>query len=229
MTPSSNPFKALIDLFRSPVECYASLYQYPKWGWFAWVFIVLGPFMFWGYYFELVNQEWMITNIISQSPTLSPEELESWIQPEILLGGNIIGDMVGRTAVILFMSLWLTLATREQEKRLRWGQWLGISCFIFLPMIVGDIASYVSILFNYAQVMPNAADLNSLNGLLKLPMDHPWATFCQTIPLLMPWHIVLTYAALGAFTNYDRGHALSIALLPWIGVITLWPLAILFF
>ncbi|WP_087019488.1 YIP1 family protein [Thaumasiovibrio subtropicus] len=229
MTPSANPFIALIDLFRSPAECLAGVFQRPKWGWFAWLFIILSPFMFWGYYFDLVNQTWLFNNIVAQNPFFADGENTEWLTIDLLLTSEVIKDIVGRTAVILFMALWFTLATREQENKLGFLRWLGVSCFIFLPMVIGDVASYVNVLFNYGQVMPNTADLNSLNGLLKLPMNHPWASFAETIPLLMPWYVALSYIALSMTTSFQRGHAMSVALLPWLGLLIIWPISIVLF
>jgi hypothetical protein len=96
-----------------------------------------------------------------------------------------------------------------------------------LPTLVGDIASLTNILFNSNNIMPNAADLNSLNGLLKLPLNHPWAPFATAVPLLAPWYIALTYTSVAAWTDFDRAKAIIVSILPWLFTLIIWPIMIL--
>lgn len=93
--------------------------------------------------------------------------------------------------------------------------------------MIGDFASYINIMFNSSNIQPNAADLNSLNGLIKLPMGNPWASFSATIPLLAPWYIALTYAAITAWTDYDRAKSIVVACLPWLLTLIVWPIMII--
>lgn len=100
---------------------------------------------------------------------------------------------------------------------------------MIFPAVIGDLASYVSVLLKHGDVMIYAADLNSLNGLIKLPLGHNWSQFASSFPLLMPWYIVLGFAALGTWTQLERGPALVIATLPWIAFYTIWALYIVIF
>ena len=74
--------------------------------------------------------------------------------------------------------------------------------------------------------MNYAADLNSINGLIKLPLTNDWSQFASSFPLLLPWYIVLGYAAVLTWTEFERGQALVISALPWVGYYLIWALYI---
>ena len=48
MTPSKNPFVAVLDTFRSPIDCFAAVHERPKWAFLPYLLIIVGPFFFWG-------------------------------------------------------------------------------------------------------------------------------------------------------------------------------------
>ncbi|MCG3883414.1 DUF1282 family protein [Photobacterium leiognathi] len=227
MTPSKKPLIALVDLFRSPIDCFAAVYERPKWAFLPYLIIILGSFIFWGGYFNHVDLAWLQQAMQSQLGSVNEEVKQAWLTKEVLLAGEVFSDFIGRTAVIFLLALWLKMATKGSQYQHSYGKWLAASCFIMLPAFIGDIASYINVLFNHANILPNAADLNSINGLLKLPLNNPWAPFATTIPLLAPWYIALTYAAVGAWTDFDRSQAIIIAVLPWILTLIVWPLLIL--
>ncbi|UIP28543.1 YIP1 family protein [Photobacterium sp. TLY01] len=227
MTPSSNPLIALLDLFRSPVDCFTALHQRPKWALFPYLLLILTPFGLWGSYFNQVDLTWLQETLRTQIPQLTQENQLDWLSREVLLAGEVFSDILGRTASIFMLALWLNLATKNSNAPQPFGKWLTASCFILLPTLIGDLASYLNILFNPSQVLPNAADLNSLNAFIKLPMNHPWAAFASSIPLLAPWYIALSYIAVSLWCGIERAKAIVIATLPWLLVVTVWPLLIL--
>ncbi|CED72123.1 YIP1 family protein [Aliivibrio wodanis] len=222
MTPSSNPLILLVDIFRSPADCFAALYERGKWAWLPYILLIFAPFMFWGTYFDLVNFEWVTTNLTAQIESIGGQVQGEWLTKEILLAGEVINDVMGRTATILLLALWFKLATKQSQYQHGYFKWVAGSTVVMFPALIGDIASYASLLLNHANIMPYAADLNSLNGLIKLPMTDHWSAYASSFPLLMPWYIALSYAALGAWTDLDRSKALIIAILPWVTCFTLW-------
>ncbi|MGF1760600.1 YIP1 family protein [Photobacterium sagamiensis] len=227
MTPSKNPLIALWDLFRSPIDCFAAVHERPKWAILPYLVILLGSFILWGTYFDHVNMAWLQQELTVQLSNVEQDVQEAWLTKEVLLAGEVFSDILGRTACIFVLALWLNLATKGNSYQHGFGKWLAASCFIMLPAIIGDIASYTNIMFNPSDILPNAADLNSLNGLLKLPLNHPWSPFATTVPLLAPWYIALTYAAVGAWTDFDRAKAIIVAILPWILTLIVWPVMII--
>ncbi|KJF85625.1 DUF1282 domain-containing protein [Photobacterium phosphoreum] len=227
MTPSKNPIIAIIDIFRSPIECFAAIYERPKWAILPYLMILLGSFILWGSYFNHVDMPWLQQNIQAQLGNIGENVQQSWLTREVLLAGEVFSDITGRTVVIFVLALWLKLATKGSQHQHSYGKWLAAVCFIMLPSFIGDIASYINIVFNHNNILPNAADLNSFNGLLKLPMNNRWAAIATTMPLLAPWYIALTYAAVSAWTDLDRAKAIIIAVLPWVLTIIIWPLLII--
>lgn len=227
MTPSKNPLIALLDLFRSPIDCFAAVHERPKWAIVPYLVILVSSCILWAAYFEYVNMAWLQQELIVQLSSFNQDVQEAWLTKEALLAGEIFSDILGRTTGIFVLALWLHLATKGNRYQHSFGKWLSASCFIILPAIIGDVASYINIMFNQNDILPNAADLNSLNGLLKLPLNHPWSSFATTIPLLAPWYIALTYAAVGAWTDFDRARVIIIAILPWILTLIIWPVTII--
>lgn len=228
MNPSSNPLVMLIDIFRSPSACFLALYQRGAWGWQPYVFLILSPFLFWGSYFDLVNFEWLREGLSAQLAETNPKQLEL-LDPNTLMASEIISDIAGRTLTILMLAFWFNLATKPSQHQHGFWKWFAAGAVITFPAIIGDLASYVSVLLKHGQVMVYAADLNSLNGLLKLPLTNDWSQFASSFPLLLPWYIALGYAAIGTWTEFERGQALAISALPWVGYYLIWALYILIF
>ncbi|MGF1683709.1 Yip1 family protein [Photobacterium minamisatsumaniensis] len=227
MTPSKNPFVAVVDTFRSPIDCFAAIYERPKWAFLPYLMIIFGPFFFWGTYFNNVDLAWLQQMLMDQLSNVDQQVQESWLTKEVLLAGEVFSDVIGRTACIFVLALWLNLSTKSNSHKHSFGKWLAASCFIMLPAVIGDFASYLNAVFNTNNILPNAADLNSLNGLLKLPLDSPWSPFTTTIPLLAPWYIALSYAAVSAWTDYDRAKSIIVAGLPWLLTLIVWPILII--
>lgn len=228
MTPSSNPLIMLVDIFRSPSACFLALYQRGAWGWQPYVFLILSPFLFWGAYFDIVNFTWLKEGLSAQLAATNPKQLEL-LDANTLMASEIISDVAGRTLTILMLAFWFNLATKPSQHQHGFWRWFAAGAVITFPAIIGDLASYVSVLLKHGQVMVYAADLNSLNGLLKLPLTNEWSQFASSFPLLLPWYIALGYAAVGTWTEFDRGQALVISSLPWLAYYAIWALYILIF
>ncbi|MFB9217527.1 YIP1 family protein [Vibrio sinaloensis] len=228
MTPSSNPLIMLVDIFRSPSACFLALYQRGAWGWQPYIFLVLSPFLFWGAYFDLVNFEWLKEALTLQLAQTNPQQLEL-LDANTLMASEIISDVVGRTLTILMLAFWFNLATKPSQHQHGFWKWFAASAVVTFPALIGDLASYVSVLLKHGQVMVYAADLNSLNGLMKLPLTNEWSQFASSFPLLLPWYIALGYAAVGTWTEFERGQALAISALPWFAYYLIWALYILIF
>lgn len=225
MTPSGNPLIMLVDIFRSPSDCFAALYQRSLWGWQTYLVLMITPFLFWGAYFDNVNFEWLRQGLQAQLTSANPAQLEL-LQPDTLMASEIISDLVGRTLTILTLALWFRLATKPVAPQMGYWKWFAASSVVLFPAVIGDLASYVSLLLKHGQVMNYAADLNSLNGLIKLPLTSDWAQFAGAFPLLLPWYIVLGYTAVGTWTQLERGQVLVIATLPWLAFYLIWALFI---
>ncbi|KGY08561.1 MULTISPECIES: YIP1 family protein [Vibrio] len=228
MTPSSNPLIMLVDIFRSPSACFLALYQRGAWGWQPYIFLILSPFLFWGAYFDLVNFDWLKEVLTAQLAQTNPQQLEL-LDANTLMASEIISDVFGRTLTILMLAFWFNLATKPSQHQHGFWKWFAAAAVITFPAIIGDLASYVSVLLKHGQVLVYAADLNSLNGLLKLPLTNEWSQFASSFPLLLPWYIALGYAAVGTWTEFERGQALVISALPWLAYYLIWALYIVIF
>ncbi|RJX71702.1 DUF1282 domain-containing protein [Vibrio sinensis] len=228
MMPSSNPLIMLVDIFRSPSACFLALHQRGMWGWQPYIFLIISPFLFWGAYFDLVNFDWLFKTLSSQMVDLTPQQLEL-LDANTLMAMEIIQDITYRTITILMLAFWFKLATKPSQHQHGYWRWVAASAVILFPAVLGDLASYVSVLLNHGYVMTYAADLNSLNGLLKLPPSNDWSAFASAFPLLLPWYIALGYAAVISWTEFERGQALVISALPWLGYYFFWAIFILIF
>ncbi|NOH63546.1 YIP1 family protein [Vibrio sp. RE88] len=225
MTPSSNPLVMLVDVFRSPSACFLALYQRGAWGWQTYIVLMLSPFLFWGAYFDIVDFEWLRQGLSAQLAQTNPKQLEL-LDANTLMASEIISDVAGRTLTIMMLAFWFNLATKPSQHQHGFWRWFAASTVVVFPAIIGDLASYVSLLLKHGQVMVYAADLNSLNGLLKLPLTNEWSQFASSFPLLLPWYIALGYAAVGTWTEFERGQALAISALPWVAYYIIWALYI---
>ncbi|NRF29505.1 YIP1 family protein [Vibrio coralliilyticus] len=225
MTPSSNPLVMLVDVFRSPSACFLALYQRGAWGWQTYIVLMLSPFLFWGAYFDIVDFEWLRQGLSAQLAQTNPTQLDL-LDANTLMASEIISDIAGRTLTIVMLAFWFNLATKPSQHQHGFWRWFAASTVVVFPAIIGDLASYVSLLLKHGQVMVYAADLNSLNGLLKLPLTNEWSQFASSFPLLLPWYIALGYAAVGTWTEFERGQALVISALPWVAYYIIWALYI---
>ncbi|UJF19770.1 YIP1 family protein [Vibrio sp. SS-MA-C1-2] len=224
---SKNPFTLLRDVVLAPSSAFATVYHAPKLTWLPYFLLLLSSFILWNNYFQDVNFHWL-HGVLSQQLSMTPEEQSKWLVKGVLLASEFIKDFIGRTAMILLMAAWLKIATKPSQHQHSYWKWVAASTLIFLPMLIGDLASYVNFSLSNDNITMAAMDLNSLNGLLKLAPTSHWIAYCSSFPLLMPWYIVLTYAALGTWTDFDKAKSLVIAALPWLFIYTLWPIVILF-
>ena len=215
----------LVDIFRSPSACFLALYQRGAWGWQTYIVLMLSPFLFWGAYFDIVDFEWLKQGLSAQLAQTNPKQLEL-LDTNTLMASEIISDVAGRTLTIVMLAFWFNLATKPSQHQHGFWRWFAASTVVVFPAIIGDLASYVSLLLKHGQVMVYAADLNSLNGLLKLPLTNEWSQFASSFPLLLPWYIALGYAAVGTWTEFERGQALAISALPWVAYYIIWALYI---
>ncbi|MEJ6062497.1 hypothetical protein MT380_17710, partial [Aliivibrio salmonicida] len=115
MTPSSNPLILLVDIFRSPTDCFAALYEHGKWAWLPFLLLIFSPFIFWGTYFDLVNFNWVVTSLTQQIDSIGGQVKAEWLTKEILLAGEVINDVMGRIASVLLLALWFKLATKQSK------------------------------------------------------------------------------------------------------------------
>ncbi|PMH41082.1 hypothetical protein BCU68_05215 [Vibrio sp. 10N.286.49.B3] len=226
MTPSRNPLTMLLDIFHSPTKCFLALYQKGAWGWQPYIILIVSPFLFWGAYFANVDFQWLSSELAPQLAIVNPQQLEL-LDSNTLMASNIISDVFGRTATIFLLALWFHLATKTSQHQHGFWKWFAAATVINFPAVLGDIASYTSLLLQHAKVMVYAADLNSLNGLLKLPLTSDWVGFARSMPLLLPWYIVLGYGAVLTWTEFERGQALVISALPWLTYYLLWAIYII--
>ncbi len=225
MKPSSNPLIMLVDIFRSPQDCFAALYEKSAWGWQPYIILMLTPFLFWGAYFSNVDFEWLKAGLSAQMQATKPD-LIGLLEADTLLASEILSDVMGRTLTIILLALWFNLATRQGQVKLGFWKWFAASSAIIFPAVLGDLASYASLLLKHGQVMSYAADLNSVNGLIKLPLTNEWSQFASSFPLLLPWYIFLGYAAVITWTQIERGPALVITILPWVAYYAIWAISI---
>ncbi|WP_162045755.1 YIP1 family protein [Vibrio taketomensis] len=228
MTPSSNPLSMLLDIFRSPSACFLALHQRGMWGWQPFIVLLITPFLFWGAYFDLVDFAWLKELLLPQLEQTNPEQL-ALLDANTLLATEVILDIFGRITTIALLAFWFYFATKPSRQPQGFWKWFAASCVILFPAVLGDLASYISLLLKHGQVVSYAADLNSLNGLIKLPMTSHWFDFASALPLLMPWYIALGYAAVLTWTEFERGQALVIAILPWMLYFCVWALLLVIF
>ena len=228
MSPSSNPLIMLLDIFRSPVACFLALYQRGTWGCQPFIVLMLSPFLFWGAYFSEVDFTWLSHELTVQLQQINPEQI-ALLQPDTLMATATINNIFNRLATLLLLALWFFLATKTTQAQASIGywKWFAASCAILFPAVLGDFASYASLLLKHGQVMSYAADLNSLNGLLKLPLTNDWSQFTSSFPLLLPWYIALGYGVVLTWTSMERGQALVLSALPWVGFYVIWAMFIL--
>lgn len=228
MTPSSNPLSMLVDIFRSPSATFIALHQKSMWGWQPFIILLVTPFLFWGAYFDIVNFAWLKQTLLPQLEQVNPSQA-ALLDANTLMASEIIAEILSRITSVALLAFWFHFATKPSQHQHGYWKWFAASCAILFPAVLGDLASYVSALLKHGQVLSYAANLNSLNGLIKLPMTSDWFSFASSFPLLMPWYIALGYAAVGTWTEFERGQALAIAALPWLVVYTIWALLILIF
>lgn len=226
MTGSRSPLALFVDLFRSPSAAFIALYQHGKWGWWCYLLLLLAPFLFWGAYFDMVNFDWLVSELTPQIESINPEQL-ALLDANTLMASEILSDVTARSLTICALAFWFYLATKAIQPNLGYWKWVAACCAILFPAILGDIASYVSLSLNQGYVLTYAADLNSLNGLAKLPLTNKWSGLLSAVPLLLPWYIVLGFAVTSTWTNVSRRQAIKISSLPWLIFYLVWFICVL--
>lgn len=117
MTPSKNPLVALVDIFRSPIDCFAAIHEQPKWSLLAYILIIFGSVAMWGAYFNNVDLPWLQQTLTAQLSNVEHDVQQAWLTKEVLLAGEVFSDLVGRTAVLFILALCLTLRRKVANTR----------------------------------------------------------------------------------------------------------------
>ncbi|QIR05542.1 YIP1 family protein [Salinivibrio costicola] len=225
MVASSNPLFALRDIVIRPSACFAALSQRPAWAWLAYLLLCFSSMAFWNAYFDHTDLD-TLQRVLIQTLSMSEGDAQQWLERETLLASEVLGDWFGRAAVIFALALWFRLATKQEAPTFGYRHWLAATSFILLPAIVGDLASYTNMMLSPSFILPAHADLNSLNGLLKLPLTSEWSAWAASLPILLPWYWVLSITVLALWTPLEQGKAIVVATLPWFAVFGGWALMI---
>lgn len=107
IVPSSNPLSMVVDIFRAPTSCFAALYKRGAWGWQTYVLLMLTPFLFWGYYFDIVDFEWLKFNLVEQLQATSPDKIVL-LEPNTLMASEILNAVFNRTLNIGLLAFWFS-------------------------------------------------------------------------------------------------------------------------
>ena len=105
--------------------------------------------------------------------------------------------------------------------------WMAVQLWSMLPSVLSLGVSLIYFtVTDVSHLMPQAVSLTSLNALLHLPPDHPYATWAGALDLMLLWTIAITAVACRQLKGVGTVAATLWAAGPFVFIYGAWALAI---
>lgn len=232
MQSVNNPFSACYAVLFKPNQVFAILARVQNWSWIPFLLMMVMSVLPAFIYFNLVDFDWYREFIIHQQfADVSPAEQEN-VRRSLTPGGMItltlVTSALGMLALNALLAVYLNAMARLDEEQVHgFGDWFGLSWWLSLPAVAGNLLSLLVLMVS-GNPHHSPADLSvtSLSFWLSVPMESPWFSLTQVIRLESLWSIYLTAVAISQWTRISSNTAWRIAMAPYVVVWGLWGLAI---
>ena len=214
----------------APRSAFTVLIDRPRWGWIAFVLIVVVQGIAVLAFFAPMSPDWIVEQQMLRLGDLQPtdepairEQLKQLAPHHALLGAVLGGVMLG--LLMLVLGLYFFAVERVgRESRHGFGAWVRFAVWTQLPLLISALGLIVIAVLAVDPDQPfSASQYGSLNNLLlRLPLDHPWFNWAEQLNVFHLWSIALGAIGWRVWTDSHRGRALLVAALPYVLVFGGW-------
>lgn len=222
-SPSSNMATA-IDIVASPSAAMARIEQRPA-ILFPLLLVMLPMLLVMAWYVQIVDQAWMLDDMMSRFGDMTPEQLEAFRaaagENPVSLGSTVLGAAVSTIVFYTIHAGYLTLVSLMSGDRYRFRHWFSLLCWTNVPMLLVTLVMAVNILLD-ANGQLSMYDANSLSlaslGLNSESMGINALLDTFSLPLI--WALALLVAGYRQWLRCGWLRATLLVLAPYLLVIS---------
>ncbi|HEX2668749.1 MAG TPA: YIP1 family protein [Gammaproteobacteria bacterium] len=228
---SPTAFGSLINILLEPRKTLQDLRQHTGWLWWPLVLtfgsVILSIVCYYSTAdWDVIRQQQ--ADVLSNY-NLTRDQIENALagltRGKIIMQGSI-GVVVIFSVVYLIQALYLFLAAKIVGAEVQgFGSWFSFTAWTYFPGFVGSLATLAAILAYGKQATFSSVDVTSLNTLIfKLPMDHSWFNYANSIHLALFWTLALMAIGFSAWSKSSLGKSAAIVLAPHVLIYGIWAI-----
>jgi hypothetical protein len=221
--PSASPFSALITLFYEPTRTFAAL-ENRKAGWLPTILIIMGSMLVTVWFFNTVDFAWLQDQMLAAVSAPERDQARQFMGKGVFMTFAVIGTLVSLPAMLAVSALYFILVSKAMNKPVDFNTGYSLSAWAAWPMILTVPLGIIQILMT-SNGQISFSDLNplSLNQLIfHYDMNHPLATFCDSLSVMTFWNIFLLVIGYECWAKVSRATALKVVLIPYATIYGLW-------
>jgi hypothetical protein len=230
---ASNPsaFGSLINIFLEPRKTLDDVRQHTNWLWWPLLLtfgaVILTIVAYYGMAdWDVIRQQQAdaMSNYNLTKDQIA-QALAGMSRTKIIMQGSIAVVIIFGL-IYLIQALYLFLAAKIVGAEVQgFGSWFSFTAWTYFPGFLGSLAALVAILAYGKQATFVSVDVTSLNTLIfKLPADHSWFNYANTIHLALFWSIALMTIGFSAWSKSSLGKSAAIVLAPHVLLYGIWAL-----
>jgi hypothetical protein len=222
-TPSTSPFNALMTMFYEPARTFAAL-EKRKAGWLPMIVLILSTGIISVWFFTAVDFAWLQEQMLATVPAPEREQAKDFMGKGLFSTMAILGSLIGMPAMLALSALYFILVSKALNKPVDFNTGFSLSAWAALPAVLTLPLGAIQILMS-ANGQLSFSDLNplSLNSLIfHYGIEHPLATFYDSISIMMIWNLFLLVIGYEAWGKVSRITALKVVLIPYATIYGIW-------
>ena len=206
------------NILTSPGRAFAELQERPRF-WWPLLAMILGVAALVGWYYSVVDIQWLMEQILSGNEQLTEAQRAKAIEGTsrgFMLGSSVIAGAIAVAVIKLLEALYYSLAGKVTNVERSFRHWLALACWSSLPSLLGVLASAALLLVSDTNQIDNGElAVLSLNELFfHVPLGGKGHTLLTTLTLLHPWMWWLTALGVRVWTGRSWTFSAFFALLP---------------
>ena len=224
MEQSTSKYSALVDIVADPKKALRAV-EGEGWIWLPLILLIAIPALVTTHYFQTVDFNWVVDQLIASSGGDMPEEARDFLTPQTMMISTVIGQVVGMPLILAITALYFLLVNKfTSANEMGFKNWFSLVVWAAVPMLLASIAMFVYyVTAGTNQVGLEELNFFSLNALLtQYPMGHKAATFMSSISLFTFWNIGLLTLGLVLWTKRTWAKSLMIVVAPYVVIYGVW-------
>jgi len=184
-------------------------------------------------YFHQVDAAWLVDQFVNHDSRLAELTEEKRLKIASMMSGGSVeraylaAILVGLPLARIAESLYYHLAGKLVGLRVGFKQWLALTCWSSLPLLLPVAAALLTLTLRHApQVTLESLDGLSLNELLfHRAAGTPGYALATSLTIAHPWAWGLAASGIRAWSGRSWAFAATMALLPWVVIYGGWTIS----
>lgn len=228
---TASAFGSLINIFVDPKKAFSDVRGHASWLWYPLLIAVLSTVVMFVWYYstadwDVLKQQSMDYLVAHNYDKDTINRAMAGMTRRGLIMQTCIGISVFLAIIYLVQALYLFLVSKIGGYEAQgYGEWFSFTSWVYLPMVIGNIAFAVTYLISGAHTSTYALDVTSLNTLIfKTAPDSPWFGLLSNLHLGLFWTFFLMIFGFAQWTRQSLGKSALITLAPHALIYIVWIL-----